>query len=213
MLYLTTKDSWTFSVTVTVAAYAAQTYTNLSGYNNARLASQGFLWWLNDGARPWSGVVTWQLATARSSTSGERYTYSCGNIFTLTGGAAACLGLAAGAYAGSATSTTDAAGTWRPSVRISVRSFARSVDAGDASGTGATRPGSPGAGLYRPTIEAIGDATDAARLSAILAQSASPRIVQIYEVESAAWRTLSLGEVQRSRAGTDYRFDMTAVGA
>jgi len=213
MLYLATDDSWTFSVTVTVGAFAPATYTNAATDNNARLASAAFLLWLNGGGRPWAGVVTWTLATSRSSTSGVRYTYACGNIFTLTGGAATCLGLAVGAYPGTVTSSADAAGSWWPSVSISVRGYACTVEAGDASGTGAVRPGSPGAGLYVPTVEAIGDGTDAARLSSILANSASPRVVQIYQLASTQWLTLSLGEVQRSRTGVDYRFTLACVGA
>ena len=213
MLYLTTRDNWAFSVTVTVAAFAGATYTNASTNNNAQLASAALLTWLNGAGRPWFGVVTWTLTTSRSSTSGMRYTYACGNIFTLTGGAATCLGLAAGAYAGSATSTTDAAGGWWPSLPISVRSYARTVEAGDASGTGATRPGSPGAGVYVPTVEAAGDGTDAARLSVVLASAAYPRVAQIYQTKSSSWLTLSLGEVQRSRSGVDYRFNLACVGA
>lgn len=213
MLYVATTDNWAFSVTVTVGAFAAQTYTNSAVNNNARLADSAFLLWLNDPARSWTGVVLWTSSNARSVTAGIRFTYTCGNIFTLTGGAATCLGLAAGAYAGAATSATDAAGTWWPSVRIAVSSYARGLDAGDASGTGSTRPGSVGAALYRPTVEAIGNGSDAARLSAVLAKSSSPRIAQIYEVKSSAWRTVSLGAVQRTRNGVDYRFSLETVGA
>ena len=213
MLYLVTTDSWTFSVTVTVGAYAAQTYTNSASNNNARLASQALLTYLNAPARPWTGVVTWTLSSARSSTAGARFTYACGNIFTLTGGAATCLGLAAGAYAGAATSTTDAAGSWWPKVRPSVRSYAEGVDAGDASGTGATRPGSPGAGLYKPSVEVIGNGTDAARLSLALKTAASPRLITVYQARTDSWLSLSLGEIQRSRQGVDYRFSLTCVGA
>lgn len=213
MLYLTTRDSWTFSVTVTVAALPAATYTNAATDNNARLSSIAFLAWLKNAARPWFGTVTWTLSTARSSTSGMRYTIACGANFTLTGGAATCLGLAAGAYVGLATSTTDAAGSWWPSVPISIRGYSRNVAMGDTSGTGAVRPGSPGSGLYVPTVEAIGDGADAARLSAILAKSATPRIVQMYQTNTASWLTLAMGDVQRSRNGVDYRFSLACVGA
>ena len=213
MLYLTTTDNWAFSVIVTVGAYAAQVYTNSATNNNARLASEALLVYLNAPARPWAGVVTWTLSSARSSTSGTRYTYACGNIFTLTGGAATCLGLAAGAYAGSATSTTDAAGSWWPKIKPSVRSYARDLDAGDASGTGATRPGSPGASLYKPSVEVIGNGTDAARLSLALKTAASPRTVLVYQALTDTWLSLSLGEIQRSRQGVDYRFSLTCVGA
>jgi hypothetical protein len=213
VLYLVTTDSWTFSVTVTVAAYAAQTYTNSATNNNAQLASQALLAYLNAPARPWSGVVTWTLSSARSSTAGARFTYACGNIFTLTGGAATCLGLAAGAYAGAATSTADAAGSWWPKVRPAVSSYARDLDAGDASGTGATRPGSPGASLYKPSVEVIGNGTDAARLAVVLKTAASPRVVTVYQARNDMWLSLSLGEIQRSRQGVDYRFSLTCVGA
>lgn len=213
MVYVATTDNWAFSVTVTVGAYAAQTYTNSASNNNAHLASQALLTYLNAAARPWFGVVTWQLAASRSSTSGTRYTYGCGNIFTLSGGAATCLGLAAGAYAGSATSTTDAAGSWYPKVRPSVRSYARYVDTGDANGAGAVRPGSPGASLYRPSVEAIGTGTDAARLAMVLKAAASPRIASVYQAATDRWLSLSLGEVQRSREVNTYRFSLSCVGA
>lgn len=213
MLYLTTTDNWAFSVTVTVGAYAAQTYTNSASNNNARLASNGLLAYLNAAGRPWFGVVTWTLSSARSSTAGTRFTYTCGNIFTLNAGAATCLGLAAGAYAGAATSTTDAAGSWWPKVRPSVRSYARDLDAGDSSGTGATRPGSPGAALYKPSVEVIANGTDAARLSQALKTAASPRTVSVYQAITDSWLSLSLGEIQRSRQGVDYRFNLSCVGA
>lgn len=213
MLAVSTRDNWAFSVTVTVAAIPAETYTNSATNNNAQLASQAFLTWLQSAARGWWPAVTWALSSARSATSGTRYTYTCGNIFTLSGGAATCLGLAAGGYAGAATSSSDAAGTWWPDVQPAVRDYARFAAEGNAASAGAVRPDSPGAGLYQVKIEAIGTAVDAARLSAVLGQSSTPRTASIYQLHKDRWLLLSLGDLQRSRNLTDYRFAFEAVGA
>lgn len=212
MFAVSTRDTWTFSVTVNVAAFGAATYTNALSANNAQLASAAFLLWLNNAGRPWAGGATWTRTMARSATSGLRYTFACGLIFSLTGGAATCLGLAGGAYAGSATSTTDAAGTWSPKVRIAVRSWGRFVEAGDSAAAGVVRPGSPGQGANQIQIEANATATDASKLAYVLGQSSTPRTASVYQVHTGTWRDVALGEVQRSRTDTTYHFTMTAAG-
>lgn len=212
MLAVSTRDEWAFSLIVNVGGFGAATYVNAATDNDAQLASAAFLAWLNGAGRPWAGGATWTRTYARSGTSGVLYTFACGKNFTLTGGAATCLGLAAGAYVNSVTSTTDAAGAWYPKVRIAVRDWARFVDSGDAAAAGAVRPGSPGAGSRQVTIEALATATDAAKLAYILGQSSTPRTASVYQVHLAAWRKIALGEVQRSRTDTTYRFEFSAAG-
>lgn len=212
MLALQTTDNWAFTVDITVPFWSLipETYTNAEV--TATSTAAAFLTWLLDAGRAWNGE-TFTASWARDTTTGgARLTVICGHTWEIGAGALTCLGLDADTYAGSAASIQSAAGTWSPKVPISVRGYARSVEAGDAESAGATRPGSPGRGHYLPTCEAIGPALDAARLSAVLAVAESPRVCDVDQEHTGDRLRLSLGDVQRSRQDLTYRFTIALAG-
>jgi len=106
-----------------------------------------------------------------------------------------------------------AVGTWCPTARIAVSKHARLLGSGDAGGSRSVRPGVPGIAGQNPTIDAIGTALDAARLTAVLALATTPRRCFLYQTHTGLWRGLALGAASRS-AGDDllYRFSLETAG-
>lgn len=110
------------------------------------------------------------------------------------------------------TASTAAAGTWAPTVRISVQRDLRRLEAGDGCGNGAIRPGVPALAGREPKVEAVGTALDAARLAGLLSVASNPRRAQILQVHTGLWVEVALGQVSRSPEGAGYRFGLEAVG-
>ncbi len=85
---------------------------------------------------------------------------------------------------------------------------------GDASGVGAIRQTVPGSGQHRPTVEAIGTAQDAARLTQVLMSAGSFRQGSVLDyrarglpVDGPWWGGVHFGPVTRTSAGHNlYRF-------
>lgn len=215
MMAFDTVDDWAWSLTVTDPGTSSDVYANTA--TNARDAAVALLVWLNQVGRPWYGSgLTFYTTWAHDDYGGAVLTLGATAPFELDGGAYATLGLDTDTYYINpyrAVGLAAAAGTWWPKVPPSIRGYARHVAAGDADGAGATRPGSPGLGHYLPAVEAIATATEAARLSAVLADCTSPRVVTVEQEHTGNWLSLAVGDVQRSRQGTAYRLQFATAGA
>lgn len=212
MLAVRTTDNWAFAVAVTVPSWSAvpETYTNAEVTATASAAA--FLTWLLAAGRAWYGetfTASWARDTA---TGGARLTMVCGDTWELDGGALTCLGLDADTYIQTAAAIQTAAGTWDPAVPLAVSGYVKTIGEGDAEGAGTVRPGVPGLGHYAPICQGIGTALDAARLSAVLAVAASPRICDVDQEHTGNRLRMSLGDVSRQRADSLYRFTLTLAG-
>lgn len=215
MMAFDTVDNWAWSLTVTDPATSGDTYVNAA--TNARDSAVALLAWANAVGRPWyaTGLIFY-TSWAHDDYGGAVLTFGATAEFEIDNGAYATLALDADTYYTfpyRAVGLAAAAGTWWPSVSVSVRGYARHVTDGDASASGATRPGAPGRGHYLPAVEAIATATEAARLSAVLADCDSPRVVTVEQAHTGAWLSLAVGDVQRSRQGLSYRVRFDAAGA
>jgi hypothetical protein len=215
MMAFSTADNWAWYLTVTDPNTTDDTYANTA--TNARDSAVALLVWLNQVGRPWYGSgLTFYTTWARDDYGGAVLTLGATAPFELDGGAYATLALDADTYYINpyrAVGLAAAAGTWWPKVPASVRSYARHTASGDASASGATRPGAPGLGHYLPAVEAIATATEAARLSAVLADCTTPRVVTVEQEHTGGWLSLAVGDVQRSRQGMAYRIRFDAAGA
>lgn len=217
MIAIDCGQDWAFSLDVAVTSIGVdiETYTNAEVTPWATVAALQA--WLNDAARPWTLFMAgskFAVELVRYGTTGEvRCDITCApQTFTLDGGAIDTLGLDADTYVSTAYGIQGVTGTWDPKVPIAVTSYARTVEAGDADGAGATRPGSPGRGHYLPRVEAICTASEAAYLSQLLISAVSPRTAYIYQEHTGATLHLALGEIQRSRADLHYRMTMATAG-
>lgn len=214
MLAFETTDTWAWTLTVTDPSTASDAYANTA--TNAKDAAAALVTWANAVGRPWFATgLTFYATWARDGDGGAVLTFGATAPFELDAGAAATLKLAAATYYGSphkAVGTAAAAGTWHPTVPVSVRGYDRHVTNGDATGDGATRPGSPGRGHYLPSIEAVTSAAEVGRLAAVLADCTTPRIAQVYQTHTADWLSLAIGNVQRQRQGMAYRVTIDAAG-
>jgi len=144
------------------------------------------------------------------SATGGTFTLEATNADAQTG-----YGLSAGLKAAAAAHTFDTAAvcTWAPTLPIAVRANMRILDRGDACGDGAIRPGVPGLATYRPRVEAMGSALDAARLASVLADAGNPRRAAIYQLHTDMWLALAVGDVSRSPVGAvNYRFELSCSG-
>lgn len=212
MLALETTAVWGFSVDIDVGG--AETYTNAEA--NAIDSIYALVVWANAPARGWFGVASFAWSWARDPTTGGTIltlTSTAPFGFTMTAGAHDRLGLPADVGANEIIGDQPATGTWAPASKLAVKRYTRTLDRGDANGSGAVRPGVPGLGAYRPEVTAIGTAIDSARLAVILSTASNPRRAVVYQLHTAEWITLALGTVTRSPAETmHYRFDLQAVG-
>jgi len=173
-------------------------------------------------------LVTWATSTfiptflwaweKDTSTGGAILTLSATGNFTLEAtntDAQTGYGLNSGVKASASSHTFDsaAAGTWAPVSGVSVKANLRVLLSGDACGDGAVRPGVPGLAHYRPTVEAIGTALDAARLANVLGDASNPRRASICQQHTASWIEVAVGEVARNPAGAKhYRFRLEVSG-
>lgn len=181
-----------------------------------------------DVATVMTALVAWATATFTPtfSWSWERDATTGGAILTLSADAAFTVeateshaqtgyGLDPGVKASASSHRFDspASGTWDPSMGPAVSRNIRVLGAGDACGNGAVRPGVPGLATNKPAIAAVGTAIDAGRFAAQVALASNPRRANVYQVHTATWLLLALGEVQREPVGlTHYRFDIEASG-
>lgn len=214
MLAFRTTDDWAWSLTITDPNTAADTYVNTATDSLSAATALGT--WLNQVGRPWYATglvffVTW----TRSAVGGSVVSIVATAEWEADGGASLTLGIDADTYNAppfTATGLIPAVGVWEPSVPVSVRGYARSLGDGDGDGTGATRPGSPGRGGYAPIVEAVASPTEAAYLTALLSTAVSPRVALIQQDHTGLTRTLSIGEIQRTREGNAYRLSFAAGG-
>lgn len=219
MLAIETQDDWSAAeLTVTVGAWV-ETWTCPATAISARAAIDDFVGWANDFARGWFGFALFSWSWQRNASDGgaKLVLTNSGGVWDLLPNAAAqtLLGLPAAAAVLTVTGTTSAAGTWAPARDGVVplrggREWLR--DAGEASGVGAVRRGVPALAPWLAICQAVVEARDAARLTAILATASSPRRawLRLANVprasesvvapgDSTGWRWVALGEVRRSQ--------------
>lgn len=210
MLAVRTVDNWAFSLTVDDGANAPEVYSNaaLDGLSSV----VAMLAWLNDSARAWYLIHRWTVAWTRYEYGGARLTLTASLPFTLDGGASSLLGLDADTYANSAVGISPVVGVWNPAVQPSARAYARSIGEGDAESAGAIRPGVPGTGHYLPSVSAVCSAAEAAYLTDILTNADSPRVAVVEQEHTGATLTLALGDVSRTRQGTQFAVDFAVAG-
>ena len=215
MFSLRTDDDWTaLEVDVTVAPDPAETFSNAATDSSAYEAMVAFDTWLNAAGRAWSGGVSFAWTWARDTTTGGALLTltATGGLFTIDAGALSTLGFAAGGAWATVTGSA-ALGTWAPAGKMAVAQHMRVLERGDAPGDGVLRPGVPGAAHQTPTVSAVCTALDAARLADILADAENPRVAVVYQLHTAEWLTLAVGEITRSAVtSAHYRFDFQAVG-
>jgi hypothetical protein len=218
VLSLRTTDAWTAGVIIISVGGGPETYTiaNTSAFE----VMQGLVGWANSGARAWYGTRTFSWTWARNATDGGALlTLTATGGYSLTPGATgtALLGFSNHFGFSSVTADTSAAGTFSPLQargRLSVNLYYRSLnDPGDAAGAGAIRPGVPGWAAYKPKVEAIGNAIDAARIGQVLRYAASPRYGTVWQQHRSSWLPLSIGPVSRTDVAKNlYRFSFDCGG-
>jgi hypothetical protein len=180
---------------------------------NAYALIEELVAWANHGTRAWAGLIFFDWSWARDPVSG-------GALLTLSADAVFDINTATGdlqiptmAAQTSSTATDPATGTWAPTLPIAVAGVVRMLGEGDAGGSCLVRPGSPGLAGWRPKVEAVGTALDAARLAGILAGATSPRRCYVYQMHQDVWRQFAMGAVSRSGEGaTAYRFSIECAG-
>lgn len=219
MLALETTDDWGWTVTVTVAPYGSDTYTNAQP--SAKFIV-GFVTWLLDGGRPWVGHGIFSWAWVRNTNaadvtqSGVKLTLKCNVAFSLDTADSRfteTTGMNPDDVVTQLDPVASARGTWAPRSRIASRNNARLLDKGDCGGGNLVRPGVPGRAAYNPAVAAIGTVADAQRLTDILSAASNPRRIWVYQVHTDSWLDLALGGVQRSPVDYQhYNFTLTTAG-
>lgn len=190
----------------------AETFTSTETGNVYALIEE-LVAWANHGTRLWAGAIFFDWSWQRDPVTG-------GALLTLSADAAFDINTGTGdlqiptmAAQTSSTATDPATGTWAPTVPIAVAGVVRMLGEGDAGGGLSIRPGSPGLAGWRPKVEAVGTALDAARLAGILAWATTPRRCWVYQLHQDVWRNLAMGAVSRSAEGaTAYRFSIECAG-
>lgn len=208
-----TRDSWTWTGQFTVGANT-RTYTNSADDNSAYDAMVAMLGWLNSAARPWFGAITFAWVVGQA-TGGGAFTLTATANFTLV--AAAAMTTAVGLPSAAATQSiagTVASGTIWPDSGVKMRQWLRQLPAGDGAAVGAFLGAPPGTAPYRPTVQAIGSRSDAARWHEQLAIAASPRRGWIYQDDVGAYRQVALGaeKVDRSDPRNAYQLAIEVAG-
>lgn len=218
MLSLETTGDWAAAtVTVTVGA-GADVWSGNAELLSAFAAMQDLTTWANDAGRPWFGAALFDWTWQRQASSGGAIfkLRNNGGVFDYTPGgtAAALLGIPALAGVLTATGTTAANGTWAPGPDgfLPLKLGVQWLKAGGvASGVGAVRPGIPGYAPWVAVCQPMVKAQDCARLTAVLLLASHPRrawlrlsnVARPDEIllppDSAGWRVVALGQVQRSR--------------
>lgn len=212
MLAFQTTNTWTWTMDVTVGA-ATETYTNAATDADVVASIAALVSWANDAGRAWFGTRTfaWTWARQASTGAGLLTLAATGGLFSITAGSLPTLGFAAAAGISTITGSA-AAGSWAPLSHAISRDF-RLLDKGDAGGAGAIRPGVPGLAHREPKLTAIGSATDAARLAAVLALASTPRRLRVWQTHTGSWVEVALGAVNRTAQGpTLYSFTFDVAG-
>ena len=227
MLSVETSDAWTSaSVALTVGA-ATETY-NHAGHGSAYDLADDFVTWANDAARAWAGavLVTWTWAKATNTGAALSFTISGVASATWTPNATWITLTSMGVVAAATWSATDGAvGTTCPFRGLTVpsgqgsghwtvrRDYRFSGDSGDASATTAARPGVPGLFGLAPSVGALGDTLDAARVQDVLKSVANPRRLAVYNVERKKWHKLAFADFVVEPIGPKiFGFTVTAGG-
>ena len=213
MLSFETTDSWGWTFDLTVGL-DTNTFTNTA--TSAYASIVALTAWANDTARPWYPTSTFSWGWLRDEVTGGAYLYFESNhLFKNSGGASSTLKFLAQTSGSSVISgTTSAVGTWAPKSGLSVYDNYRFLsENGDASATGAVRPGLQATSAYRPKVEAAGTSQDAARMTYILGRTSNPRRAWAYRKDAKTWQRFAIGTVERNRLdGVLYAFEIEAGG-
>lgn len=214
MLALETNDNWGWQVNVTIASSTAE-YDNTAG-TDIVTSMQAFIAWVNSPSRPWAWAGSfWAWAWSRnggasSPTSGGGLI----RIYRTAGDATMTVASAGGGEPGTFPATTgiayfsgqhdvtgsaSAAGTWVPLSGIMLRSYANLLGSGDAGGGNVLRPGVQAFGNSKPKATAVGNVADMTRLQAVQAAASNPRRCMAWQLHTATWLQLALGQVTWTR--------------
>ncbi len=217
MICFHTKDNWAGAQITVVVSGTSHLWTCTSSAHNALEAVNQFSDWFGSAYTP-ARVAT--PTYARNPTDGGiKVTFAftvassgAAQSVTMTPNASATSLLGFGTATGSVlTASASAAGTWSPvqaNGRVSYSlDYPMVLGTGDAAGAGAIRQDVPGHGHYKPTVEAIGNAIDAGRLTGVMAGMPTGRYGWIYTTLAKQWLFLAFGAVTRSAAGRNlYKF-------
>lgn len=207
MLSFETKDNWTLSLTVSVAAAP-------STFNATKTSACGvmleFLTWLNHAARPWFGTRTFDWHATRNGDSAIEFTITCTGTFFLDAVAGSCvtrLGFVAGGPY-TQTTGTGATGTAAPQ-RWVLRSADPSPKShGDTSAQGSVSRDNTSTCAIRPIVECAETKFDNARRESVLNDCTNPRAAYLSDqnynsaahvVTSSGWNRYNIGAITPTR--------------
>ncbi len=209
MLSLETLDTWTsatFAVTSNAIGPLTYHFSGSSAYDEMEAFKAWFL------ANFGGATVTWTWVRDTFDLYGGarlRLIFTGPTTLTPNAQATALLGFVA-LFSTSHLAGANAVGTWAPKSRIAVGKHYKFLDGqGDASATGAIRPGSGATAAYKPEVEAAGTDSDAARITYILGRASNPRRGWIWQVSTSTWLHLAIGQASRSTLdATLYKFNL-----
>lgn len=204
------------SVDVKVGATTESWAPSAGDRTDVRTAMDALVAWANDAGRAWSGSLTFSWSWTDDAAGGGLPYLVATAVFQLrcTGTNPLYWPTSYGTAALSVAATAAPAGTWAPERgQLAVSNWFRNLAVGgDAGGTGAARAGVPGRAAIQPTITAIANHLAVARLNGLLVAD-SARVVQVWQVHEATWRTVLLGPPERAVAGRGfYRMTFAAWG-
>jgi len=211
-MWIRTSDDWTAASFSLDDGGGPHVFTPDAGENSAKDALDALTVFYFANFGPETMSYTW-AEDATTGGSSVTMTFTAAVAITSNAAAQALSGLPAV----SASSTTHAsvwAGTWHPQDGVSLNGWHRHLKgSGNASLTGAVRPGIPGASLHRPDVQAFANPTQTGRIAWIMRSIAVPSQAWIYQETQSAWRLVSLGQIRRVRAeGKFWHYSLEVSG-
>ena len=201
MLALETSDGWTSAVMTINVDGDVEAYTH-AGQPSAYHLVADFIAWAEDGARAWSGSAAFVWSWAKGANGGSKITITASGPSSVTwtpSGTWGALMNQSTVTALSISSSDGVAGTSSPFRAVDnghwsvTRALLFSGDSGDAGGAQSIRPFVPGLAGSAPLVQALGDVSDAARLTSVFADASNPRRMAVYQGYDSRWIELSAG--------------------
>lgn len=211
-MWIRTSDDWTAATFSLDDGGGAHVFTPAATENSAKDALDALVTFVAANFPGETMASTW---AEDATTGGSSVTMTFSTAVSITSNAAAqtLSGLpAVSAFA--LTHTSVWAGTWHPQQGVSLTNWHRHLKGGgNASLTGAVRPGIPGTSLHRPDVQALGNDVQTGRIADIMRDIAVPSQAWIYQEPLSTWRLVSLGKIQRSRVeGNRWHFRIQVAG-
>jgi hypothetical protein len=209
---LRTSDDWTAAQLSIDDGLGAQNWSPAADENSAYDAALSLKDWFDTNFAPETLTLIYNSDGAGGVNI--NLTFSASVDITANAAAQTLTGHAAGPVSGDTFDTTWKGTLWPTAADFVVGRWHRYLDGtGAASGVGCVRPGLPGTSAYLPTVEAIGDDVDMARLYEELADIATPATAWLYQSHKSTWRLVSVGNVERTRvAGAQWHLAVDVVG-